>query len=75
VPKHFITFENQQYEIKLVVGIMPQSAYVFKLSMRCKFTPIFYGSEQYDYLCESEVVKENEINTRVRDSRLQPKCK
>jgi len=54
---------------------MPQSAYVFKMSLRRKFTPILYGSEQYNYLRESEVVKENEITTRVRDSRLQPKCK
>jgi len=43
--------------------------------MRRKFTPILHGSEQYDYLRESEVVTENEIPTRVRDSRLQPTCK
>ena len=54
---------------------MSQSAYVFKTSMRRKFTPILYGSEKYDYLRESEVVKKNEITTRVQDSRLQPKCK
>jgi hypothetical protein len=45
-----MAFENQQREIKSVVGIMSQSAYVFKISMRRKFTPILWGSEQYDYL-------------------------
>jgi len=55
----------QQREIKSVVGIKPQSAYIFKMSMIRKFTPILHGSEQYDYLRESEVVTENEITTRV----------
>jgi hypothetical protein len=53
---------------------MLQSAYVFKMSRR-KFTSNLYGSEQYDYQRESEVVRENKVTTRVRDSRHQPKCK
>jgi len=65
----------QQREMKSVVGITSQSAYIFKMSMRRKFTPILHGTEQYGYLRESEVVTENEITTRVRDSRLQPRCK
>jgi hypothetical protein len=57
------------------MGTMPQYAYVFKMSMRRKFTPILHGSEQYDYLRGSEVVKKKLNYHKCARFQLQPKYK